>query len=299
MPAAGLRWLCSIQPRRIFSDSALKGLVERVLDRDRLEAFTQLTALDPKELEAAAIGGYDLGTLYVVALGAPDGGKARSRFEERLTTGAIVKHPEPTLYRVSGTRAGAPRTLVSVNDRLFAFASGDATLGRIAEAYAKRRLESPTALAGAALAGLPPVASDALVVVYFPGPFTGPWASALHGLLGSASAASVAIRAGGPGILSVSATLAGAWPDGDPAGAMEASWREVTQSSTGLLFGLDQAKNMRIVADLHQLTWSTDLPVEPLVAGLRAATIANVPEMFGEHGEQPTIQPVEPPGRPR
>jgi hypothetical protein len=80
---------------------------------------------------------------------------------------------------------------------------------------------------------------------------------------------------------------------------MEASWREVTQSSTGLLFGLDQAKNMRIVADLHQLTWSTDLPVEPLVAGLRAATIANVPEMFGEHGEQPTNQPVEPPGRPR
>jgi len=295
VPAAGLRWLCVAQPQRIFSDSSLRGLIERVLDRDRLVAFTQLTALDLTALEAAAIAGYDLGTLYVASLAAPDAGAVRARFQDRLTTGAIVKHPAPLLYRLSGTRAGEPRTLLSVNDRLFAFASGDATLGRVAEAYAERRLKSPTALAGASLASLPSAASDALGVAYFPGPFTGPWASALHGVLRDASAASVAIRAGAPGTLTLTITLAGEWPEEVAAPAIEAAWTELATSSTGLLFGLDQAKNMRIVAHLHHLTWSTDLPTESLVAGLRAATVANVPEMFGEHGEPSTGHPVDGP----
>ena len=294
VPAAGLRWLCVAQPRRIFSDSKLKDLALRVVDRDRLDAFTQLTALDLTTLEGAAIAGYDLGTLYVTALAAPDHGAVRARFQERLTTGAIVKHPAPLLHRVSGTRGGEPRTLVSVNDRLFAFAGGDATLGRIAEAYAKRQLKSPTALAGAALAKLPPVASDALAVAYFPGPFTGAWATALGGMLGDATAVSVALRAEKPDALSITATFAGEWPDGTAASELEAAWHTLSTSSTGQLFGLDQAKNMRIVADLHHLTWSTDLPAEPLVAGLRAATVANVPEMFGEHGGTPTGGPVQP-----
>jgi hypothetical protein len=138
------------------------------------------------------------------------------------------------------------------------------------------------------------VASDAFAVMYFPGPFTGAWASAFGGVLGDAAAVSVAIEADGGDTFKVTATLAGEWQQSAAARQLEDGWRALAMSATGQLFGLDQAKNMRIVADLHHLTWSTDLPAEALVAGLRAATVANVPEMFDEHGATPTGGPVQP-----
>jgi hypothetical protein len=299
VPAAGLRWLCVARPQRIFRDSALRALALTVLDPERLDAFTMLSGIDLRELEAGAIAGYDLGTLYVVALGAPDGGTARARFQERLTNGARVKQPQPEQYLLLGTRAGEPLALVSVHDRLLAFAAGDPSLARVAEAYAMRRLKSPTALHGAALSLLPEAPSNALAVVYFPGPFTGDWAHAGYGILGSAQALDVAVEAGGADTLRVTLTLVGEFPVGDERAKLERAWTDLRQSSTGQLFGLDQIKKMSIVADLHHLTWSGEVPGTALVAGLRAATVANVPEMFGEHPVPPAGSPVEPADQPR
>jgi hypothetical protein len=294
VPAAGLRWLCTAQPQRIFRDSALRDLALSVLEADRLDAFAMLSGVDLRELESTAIAGYDLGTLYVAALAAPDGGAARARFQERLSAGAIVKHPQPTLYRIVGTRTGEARALVSVNDRLLAFASGDPSLARVAEAYAMRRLKSPTALEGAALSTLPATPTDALAVFYLPGPFHGEWARAAHGLMGSADAFDVVIQAVPGGSLRITVTLVGDWPSTEARTALEATASDLVKSSTGQLFGLEQMKNVRIVADLHQLTWSADLPGAALVAGLRAAIIANVPEMLGEPPPSPTGPPVAP-----
>ncbi|HWP08037.1 MAG TPA: hypothetical protein VNN72_19975 [Polyangiaceae bacterium] len=299
VPAAGLRWLCTARPQRIFRDSALRALALSVLDTERLDAFTMLTGIDLRELEAGAIAGYDLGTLYVVALGAPDGGTARARFQERLTNGAQVKQPQLKLYRLLGTRAGEPLALVSVHDRLLAFAAGDPSLARVAEAYAMRRLKSPTALHGAALSVLPEAPSDALAAVYFPGPFTGDWARAAYGVLGSAQALDVTVEAAAPESLHLTLTLVGDFPVGDERSKLERAWTDLQGSSTGQLFGLNQIKKMSIVADLHHLTWSGEVPAAALVAGLRAATIANVPEMFGEHRVEPAGSPVEPAGQPR
>jgi len=299
VPAAGLRWLCRAQPRRIFRDSALRALALQVVEPDRLDAFTMLSGVDLRELESGAIAGYDLGTLYVAALAAPDGGAARARFQERLSGGAIVKQPEPSLYRIVGTRAGEARALVSVHDRLLAVGAGDPSLARVAEAYARHRLNSPTALKGAALSALPSAPSDALAVVYFPGPFSGEWAHGAHGLLGDATAVDVVIQAGAEASLQVTVTLVGDWPGVDAGAALGAAAAELTTSSTGLLFGFDQMKNVRIVAHLHQLTWSGEVPAAALVAGLRAAALANVPEMFGEHQDRPTGSPVKPADPPR
>ena len=298
VPAAGLRWLCLAQPRRIFRDSALRTLALEVVDQDRLDAFTMVTGVDLRELESTAIAGYDLGTLYVAALATPDGGAARARFTERLSEGAIVRQPGPTLYRIAGTRGGIARALVSVHDRLLAVTSGDPSLVRVAEAYALGRLKSPTALKGTPLSALPSAPSDALVVVYFPGPFTGEWSHAAHGLLAGAQALDVAIEAR-QATLVVTVTLVGDWPHPSAQAALEASARDLAQSSTGQLFGLDKFENVRIVEHLHQLTWSAELPAAALVAGLRAAAIANVPEMFGEPEARPTGSPVDPAPEPR
>jgi hypothetical protein len=293
VPAAGLRWLVDAHPARIFADSALAAAAGAVVARDRLDAFATMTGIDLRRLEEVVVGGYDLGTLYVTALPAADGGRARARFAERLSEDAIVKHPRPALYRISGTREGEPRALVSVGDRLLAVAIGDLTLSRIAEAYAERRLRSPTALRGAGLSELPPAPADAVAVLYAPGPFVDSWATVAGGLLRTALALHVAVRRGDSGALSVTLTAVGDWPADETGSRMDSAWREISRSSTGRLFGLDQAKNVRSVANLHQLTWSADLDISSLVAGLRAATTANVSEMFDVHGVEPTGSPAD------
>jgi hypothetical protein len=280
VPAAGLRWLIVAHPARILADPTLAAAVGELLPPDRIDAFATATGVDPRAVSESVIAGYDLGTLYVTALAAGDGGHARARFEARLSSGAVVKHPRPALYRIAGTRDRTPQALVSVNDQLLAFAVGDLTLARVAEAYAEHRLKSPVALRGAALSTLPSI-DPPLAALYAPGPFTGAWRRAAAGLLGDALAVVVAVHAAQPGTLAFEIIATGDWPDAGTDSRMAAAWTELTTSSTGRLLGLDEAKNLKSVAHLHELTWSGDLPLAPVVAGLRAATIANVPEIFG------------------
>ena len=296
VPAAGLRWLIVAHPAKILADPALAAGLAELAPPDRLDAFTSVTGVDPRPLNDAVIAGYDLGTLYVTALAAGDGGRARERFRKRPSTGAVVKHPRPALYRIAGTRDGTPYALLSVNDQLLAFVAGDLTLARVAEAYAEHRLKSPTALRGASLSTLPSV-GDPLAVLYAPGPFTGEWTHAAAGLLGNALAVAVAVHTTEPGTLGFEIIAAGDWPDPRTDSRMTAAWTELTTSATGRLLGLDQAKNLKSVAHLHELTCSGELPLASLVAGLRAATIANVPEIFGFHAGDKAGPPDEaPPG---
>jgi len=291
-PAAGLRWLVDAHPAQIFRDSALKEALAGVLSADRMDAFVEVTGVDLRVLEEVVVAGYDLGTLYVTSLPAPDGGHVRARFEERLT-GAVVKHPRPALYRIAGTHGGEPRALVAFDDRVFALAVGDLTLARVAEAYAERRLKSPTALHGAALAELPAPPSDALAVLYAAGPFADSWAAASHGLLKTALALDLVLRSGAGTNLPVLLTAVGDWREGEASSQLEAAWGDLSGSQAGRLFGLDRAKNVNSVAHLHQLTWSADLDIPQLTAGLRAATATNVSEMFDVHGSGPTGSPAQ------
>jgi hypothetical protein len=293
VPAAGLGWLLVGDPSRIFADPELNRALGRLLPTERLDALALATGVDLRRLEAAAAAGYGLGTLYIALLPAPDGGRARTRFEERLS-GALVKHPRPNLHRITGTRAGSRHALVAVDDRLLAYAVDDLTLARIAEAYAARRLKSPTALHGASLSELPQVADNTLVAFYAPGPFSGEWRSAGGGLLGNARSLRVAARRGEGATLHLDVVVVGDWPEADGVTRMEQAWGVLASSSMGRLLGLDQANNIKVVADLHHLTWSADLPLEPLVAGLRAATVANVPEIFDVRGDAPAGAPAEP-----
>jgi len=184
------------------------------------------------------------------------------------------------------------RALVTVDERYLAFASGDSNLARIVEAYAQNRLRSPTVLHGAGLRELPPEAGDAVLAFLAPGPFSGEWAGAAGGVLASADAVSIEATKAPHGRLHATLTLAGRWTADESAlEKLELAWKELAESSTGRLLGLDQATALNARFHLQSLTLSADLAVGPLARGLRSATSADVREILELGAPTPTDSP--------
>ena len=280
-PAAGLRWLVIGSPSRIRADRELGPSLGLIFEPTRLEAFARSAGFRLDRLSYGAIAAYDLGTLYLGELDGPEAPEVRARFSARLSEGGVV-HSRSGLHRIVGTTSsGGVRALVTVEDRYLAFASGDPTLARIVEAYAENRLRSPTVLRGAGLRELPPLASETLAAFLAPGPFTGEWAGAAGGIVASADAVCIEARSSSDGRLRATLTLAGTFASNDGAlEKLEVAWKELKESSTGQLLGLDQASPLEAQLHLQSLTLGTDLLIGPLARGLRAATSADVWEIL-------------------
>jgi hypothetical protein len=285
VPAAGLRWLVVGRPNRLSAEPELASATGLVFSPERLDAFAEVTGIRLERLPMGVIAGYDLGTLYLAEIEGLEAPIVRARFSARLVEGGIV-HERAGLHRIVGTTAsGAVRALVTVDDRSVAFASGDASLARIVEAYARKHLRSPTALRGAALSLLPPLSDDTLVAFLAPGPFSNEWGGAAGGVLAATLAVSIEARMAAQGRLHATLTLAGAWGAGadtveDAVQKLELAWSDLQKSPTGHLLGLDQASGHKASGNLQHLTLSTDLPVGPLARGLRDATSADVREIL-------------------
>ncbi|HEX6272138.1 MAG TPA: hypothetical protein VFZ53_03835 [Polyangiaceae bacterium] len=274
------------------SDPDLASSLALVIAPERLDAFAHSTGFRLERLILGAIAGYDLGTLYLGELDGAAASDVRARFSARLVEGGIVKS-EQGVHRIVGTTAsGDVRALVTVDDRHVAFVSGDATLARIVEAYAKNRLRSPTVLRGAGLRELPAPAPDALLAFLAPGPFSEEWGSAAQGVVATADAVSVEARTAPGGRLKATLTLAGTWTrDDGPLEKLELAWKDLAQSPTGRLLGLDQASPVTARFLPQSLTLSAELPAGPLARGLRHATSADVREIL----ELGAPSPIAPP----
>src|SRR3954468_14801553 len=120
--AAGLRWLVLLNPQSIFADPELSQAIERIAPRSRFDAFTQASGVDLREVPRAAIAGWPYSTLYVAELPNGVAALARTRFNERLVSGALTKHTRPDLFRITGIIGQTPETLVTVADRILAVA---------------------------------------------------------------------------------------------------------------------------------------------------------------------------------
>ncbi|HEY3499558.1 MAG TPA: hypothetical protein VGK73_32935 [Polyangiaceae bacterium] len=289
-PSAGLRWLLYGRPARISADPALFAALGAILPKVRLDAYAASTGVDLRKLPEGLVAGYELGTLFVAKLDTADAELIRGRFASRLDDGGIVKRVRADIYRISGTHADTPLALVSVENRIVAMASGDLTLARIVEAYAERRIKSPTALRGAALSTLPAPADDALAAFFAPGPFTDESLVAAPRLLAATLAVGAVVRSRTPGMLAVTITLAGDWPPESKAREeLESVWRGLSASSTGRLLGLDSAQNVGVEAAPELLSLSLELPIAVLVRGLRSLTVANVPEIFELNNATPPL----------
>jgi hypothetical protein len=271
----------------------LASLLRNLFPIDRLEAFRTVTGVDLAKVKVGAVAGFQVGTLYLAELGEPVASDVRERFAERLDEGGMARKPRPKVHRISGTSHESPRALVTVDDDFIAVAVDDTVLAKIVEAYAARRLRSPSALRGAALRDLPPLPTEALVALYAAGPFPDDLTRAAHGVLAQTSSLVITLVGGAPERLRATLTLAGDYsPDPAAAGKRLASaFRALCESSTGTLVGLSEAGSPEIVAHLHQLTLTADLPLRPLVQRLRAVVSGNVHEIFD-------LVPLPPAGEP-
>lgn len=291
-PAAGLRWLVVGNPSALAADAELAKNVALVIPPDRMDGFAHSTGIRLDRLMAGAIAGYELGTLYLGEIEGQEASSIRASFSAKLVEGGVAKE-RAGLHRIVGTTAsGGVRALVTVEDRYVAFASGDATLARVVEAYAENRLRSPTVLHGAGLRELPARARESLATFFAPGPFSSEWGAAAGGVVAEAHAVSIDARKGPEGRLHVTLTLAGDW--GEVHGALEAlerAWEELRSSPTGKLLGLDDATGLDAKSDLQHLTLSADLPVGPLARGLRDATSSDVREILDLDGASPSGAP--------
>lgn len=290
VPSAGLSWLIFGRPARIAADPALSAALASIVPKARLDAYAAATGVELRTVPFGVVAGYELGTLFVAELPMPYGERVRARFASRLSDGGIVKRVRADIYRISGTDADTPLALVSVEDRTVALASGDVTLARIVEAYAERRIKSPTALRGAALSTLPEPGDDVLAAFFAPGPFTRTTLVAAPELFAAALAAGISIRSAAPGMLGITLALSGEWSaEHEPRAELERAWSELAKSTTGRLLGLDSAQNVVIRQEPSLLTLSLDLPIAPLVRGLRALTLADVPEIFDLNNASPQL----------
>jgi hypothetical protein len=295
-PSAGLRWLVLARPAKIAGNPALSAAFASLVPPERLDAYQRSTGVDLRKLPSASVAGYDLGTLYLAELPSPDAAVIRERFASRLTQGGIVKQVRPDIYRVSGTEKDTPLALVTVDNHLVAYASGDLTLARIVEAYAERKLKSPTALHGAALSSFEPAADDVVIAFYAPGPFSSQSLATAPRLLSASTGLAVTIKEPAGSSLPVTATLAGDWSDSpDARDELLRVWTHLAASSTGRLLGLDSAQKVETSGDRARLQISVELGLAPLVAGLRALTSANVPEIFDLFDKKPDPLPAPEP----
>jgi hypothetical protein len=162
-------------------------------------------------------------------------------------------------------------------------AFGDPTLARIVEAYALGRLESLTAMRGAALATLPARVHDAPVRFYAPGPFQGEWSKGVGGLLSAATAAAVCARPIRLDVVRIEATVAGNW-SGDGGQARSRGVRiynDLAASPLGRLLALDDPIDPPILTvSPDNVNLTVNLKLAPLVGGLHAAVSADVWELL-------------------
>jgi hypothetical protein len=280
-PAAGLRWLVVGSPARIRADRELARSVGEIFAPERLDAFAESSGFRLDRVKLGAIAGYDVGTLYLAELEGSEAPVVRARFSARLVDGGVARSRRGVHRIVGTTTSGAVRALVTVDDRYLAFASGDATLARVVEAYADGRLGSPTMLDGAGLRDLPSPAPDTLLAFFAPGPFEGEWAGAAGGTLASADAVSIEARRDPGPTLHVTLTLSGAWePSDNDLEKLTSAWTKLASSSTGLLLELDRASDFQSRFLPQFLTLSAHFPIGPLARGLRNATSSDVREIL-------------------
>lgn len=282
VPAAGLRWLVVARLQELYRTAWLRQLVVPLFPEEQLDAYALSTGLDLRSAEEALAAGFDYGTLYLARSGEANAG-VEARFAERLLGGAVRHEAHPQVRVLRGMVQEVPAALVSQDHHLVGIAFGDPTLARIVDAYARRRLESPTALRGAALSTLPSSLHAAPVRFYAPGPFEREWSVGAQGLLASAVAVGISAVPLAPDAVRVTVVVAGDWGDSAPSAraAVDRFWMDLAASTTGRLLGLDAPRSAPIITvQPTELSLTVDVRLEPLVDGLHAAVSADVWELL-------------------
>lgn len=282
MPAAGLRWLVRGQPAKLAESQSFRPALEVLLTPERLRATAQATGFALETLPHALIAGFDLGTLYLAELPAPSAGKARERFLARQIHEPGQRTPDPNVVVLTGMNEGVPLGLVTIDDRVAAYAVGDPMLCRVVEAYARGKLKAKRAFQGAALEGLDAESAGSLIAAHVPGPFPERWQNAAGGLLSVATALSAKLTPTSAEHAVLELTLYGDFADSNAEERLRSTYMSVAGSSTGTLLGLQASLDVRTVTNARsdRVTLMVPLPLTEIAKGARAVTSGDLDDIF-------------------
>jgi hypothetical protein len=265
-----------------------------LVPRSRLDAYRDNTGVDLTSLNSALVAGFDLGTLYL-AEDPGDLAPVELAFRERLIAEVDTKNPHPALTRVNGVVGRTPQGLLLYDGHWIAASVGDPTLLNIVEAFTRKKLKRAVpALRGAGLSPLADFSERAPLRLLVPGPFEGRWMLAAEGLLAAADGVALAASPKGAERVAVSLAIEGPWDttrEVSPAEKLRLAWEDLAASSTGKLFGLDTPLTPPTIENTKtRVTLSTELELQPIVAGLHAAVSAEIGEILS-----PSERSSEPP----
>jgi len=282
VPAAGLRWLVRGQPAKLAESQSFRPALEILISKERLAAFAETTGFALETLPRGVVAGFDLGTLYLAELPTKGAEKARVRFESRQIRDIARRKPDPNIQVLSGVTEGVPVGLVTIDDRVVAYGTGDPTLWRVVEAYARGKLRAKTAFEGAALSGQAAETESALLAAHVPGPFGERWGRAAGGLLQITTSLSAKLTPTGPEHALLELALHGDFVDSNAPELLRSAYMSVASSSTGTTLGLASALDARasLSPASDRVSLSVPLPVTELAKGARAATSADLDEIF-------------------
>jgi hypothetical protein len=292
VPAAGLRWLLRGAPAKLAESQSFRPALDALFAAERLRAVAQTTGFALETLPHGVIAGFDLGTLYLAELPAATAAEARARFEARQIHGATKRTPDPNIVVLSGLSEGVPVGLVTIDDRAVAYGVGDPLLWRVVEAYARGKLKAKTAFQSAALAGHDDDSRSYAISAHVPGPFTGRWESAAGGLLSVATSLSAKLSERGPDHGLLELAIDGDFGDNDATERLRATYMSVAASSTGALLGLGNSLDPQVLSNESNdhIVLRVLLNLTEVAKGSRAATSANLDEIFGVSGSAPAMQ---------
>ena len=282
VPAAGLRWLVRGSPAKLAESQSFHPALELFITKQRLQAVAQTTGFALETLPRGVMAGFDLGTLYLAELPAATAQTARARFESRQIHAVTKRTPDPNIVVMSGLNQGLPIGLVTIDDRVVAYAVGDPMLCRVVEAYARGKLKAKSAFHGAALDGLDAESEGALIAAHVPGPFEERWQHAAGGLLSITTALSAKLTPTSADHATLELILHGDFAGSNAAERLRSTYMSVASSATGSLLGLGSALEARSVTNVQndRVTLLVPLPLTEIAKGARAVTSGDLDDIF-------------------
>ena len=279
VPAAGLQWLVELRPPEILSSVAVASGVDLVIPGPNFDAFAQHHGgVDLRRATELAVAGFPDVTL-ALARTPVDPARVEKSFSDRAG-GVEGRAVEQGIVRFWGTVGPARQQMAVFGHQAVALEQGQFGPLRVATYFAHGKLRrSPRALHADPLASAADRLGEAPARAFAPGPFTGPWAKGLGGLLAAATAGAVSARpvrtAKGDEGLRLTMLVLGAWGN-DSANALarlSAAFGVLAQDSLGRLCGLDRPlEGPHVVGDATEVRLEVTVDPTLLARGIRDAT---------------------------
>jgi hypothetical protein len=284
--AAGLRWLVDARPRELLASPVLGPAVAAIIPGYRFDAFAEHHGgIDVRAAEQLAIAVYAQATL-VLALAAFDAGRVEAAFAARVI-GVEGRAVEGGVTRMWGSGPGGREQVALLSREAVGFERGQSGPLRAAVYFAQGRLRrSLPALRAEPLVSAASLAGDAPLRAFAPGPFEGPWANGVAGLLGATTAVAAALRpVSHPpnGAIAVQLLLMGGWGDDAPAAAerLRSAIGVLARDPLSRVMGVDHPiDGPTVSADTGALRVDVMLDAVAVARGVHIATDASLAEIM-------------------